>query len=194
MRAPISTYMLSEHRPRAMYTEPEHQRLRPDRPVAALDELREKGEEEEGHLRVEQVDDERFGEHPLLRPRCRGDGPRHSASAADRLDAEVDQVQTADELHRREGDCRGDDDGRQAGDSRADVDDRCSVHPDDRHETSSPTLSPATGDDEEHCRTGDHQQGDRGGDEHRERRQRGHGPTLPNRWKLVRRICGHDDA
>ena len=45
--------------------------LRPDRPVLALDELRQERQEEQGDLRVQQADDEPLGEQLLRRPQLR---------------------------------------------------------------------------------------------------------------------------
>ena len=47
---------------------PQHERLRPDRSVTTLDELRQEGQEEQGDLWVEQADEEGLGEQPLHGP------------------------------------------------------------------------------------------------------------------------------
>ena len=178
IRAPINAYKAVGAQAEHDVDDAQHQRLRPDRTVVTIDELREEREEEQRHFRVQEADDERLGEQLLLQSNLRRGHDRCVARCAYRFHAEVDQIEPADDLDGGERDRRRHDNCRQTGDCGEHVHDGCGVNSEHRHQAGSHSLCPASSDDEQHRWTRYHEQRHRRGDEHGKCGQRWHEPTI----------------
>src|SRR5258708_6313209 len=116
-------------------------------PTAHLGKLRQKGEEEEGGLRIEQVDDEAVPEKAPVRVVSEPCLDVGLLTAKDLFEPEPDQVSRTRILDDAEGEHRGGDQRREPDGSRDDMDERCRMDAEVRDEARKPPLLGGAGDD-----------------------------------------------
>ncbi len=114
-----------------------------------VDELREEGEEEEGDLRVEGVDEDALREdapEPKVAATRRLDG---AVSGEERPEPETDEIRGARVLDDGEGDGRGREQGREPDGCRGHVHESADLDPEHRRDARAPALVHAARDDVE---------------------------------------------
>ena len=138
---------------------PEGEHLQAGGTRRGVDELRQEGQEEQGHLRVQDVREDALAEddrelRPLGLPR-----QDEALSVQDGLHAQVDEVSGARVLHHRERHGASGEDRREADRSEGRVHQDARAHPGRRDEPRGPTLRDAAGEDVDHVRPRHHDEG-----------------------------------
>ena len=172
----------------------EHYQLEGGASQRRVDELGDEGQEEEGGLRIEDVDDRPLPEDAPFRHGFYSLDHDAFSGRTKRGDRQVQQIGGPGPLDRGERRRGGCDEGAEAGDRRSDVDQAPQMYSQNGDQTGPPTLGHAAGDDVDHRRAWHHEQCQTGAEKQEESRWLGHeeqaraGPTLE--LPGIRRLAG----
>ena len=162
-------------RPQGVRDEPEPREQEPEKRDlerrmgrVLVDELGQKGQEEECRLRVQHVDHDSLREYPAKPPLAPNRYVGLGVSGEEGPQAERDEIDGPRDLDRGERDRRGEDQRREPGRCGRDVDERPGVDPEHRGQPGTPALVHGASDDVQHGRARDDEQRERGDDEERE--------------------------